>query len=915
MDGVSGAERARVAGFGRLDIGLRQAGDWYRWGPYLSERQWGTVREDYSDGGQAWDNFPHDHARSRAYRWGEDGMAGFSDIEQRLCLALALWNGRDPILKERMFGLTGAQANHGEDVKEYWWYLDAVPSHAWNRWRYHYPQAAYPYGDLIAENGRRGKHDPEYELLDTGVFDGDRYWIVEVDYAKAGPDDLLMSVRATNAGPEPSELHVLPTIWFRNTWSWHAGAHKPGLWAAGGGGGGPVVVDHPHLGRLELLAGDAPGGATPEILFCENETNTKRLYGVANGTPFPKDGINDHVVGGAATVNPLGRGTKAAAWYRLAVAPGATAEVRLRLRPQGSPPPPAAALAADFEQAVATRREEADAFYDELSPAATGADAASVMRQAFAGLLWSKQLYYYDISRWLDGDPAQPAPPESRRSGRNARWSSFDAFDIMSMPDKWEYPWFAAWDLAFHCVALAHVDPAFAKYQLTLLCREWFQHANGALPAYEWDFSDVNPPVQAWAALEVFAIDGARDLDFLSLVFDKLLVNFTWWVNREDASGNNLFEGGFLGLDNIGPIDRSHLPVDGILEQSDATGWMAFYALSMAGIASILNVARQRPATDLVLKFLEHFAAIRRAMDSLGVWDEADGLYYDKLVLPGAGEVAVKVRSMVGIIPLLAVAVVDETVLRRSQSIGKQFERLVEDLGGRDSLAEEGLLRGEHGERRLLLGVVGVEHLTRLFRVLFDESEFLSPFGLRALSAFHRDHPYRLDAGGVSATIDYEPAESTTDMFGGNSNWRGPLWFPLNYLVINVLQRYHRFFGDGFTVEYPTGSGRQMNLAQIADDLRRRLVSIFRVGPDGRRPCFGRVERFRTDPAWRDNLLFHEYFHGDDGAGLGASHQTGWTGLVADLIRGRDRPDTFALGDLSRVIAERAGDRPPGPPG
>ena len=521
-------------------------------------------------------------------------------------------------------------------------------------------------------------------------------------------------------------------------------------------------------------------------------------------------------------------------------------------------------------------------------------------------MLWSKQLYYYEIARWLAGDPAQPPPPASRRSGRNARWSNFEAFDIMSMPDKWEYPWFAAWDLAFHCVALAHVDPAFAKYQLTLLCREWFQHANGALPAYEWDFSDVNPPVQAWAALEVFAIDGARDLDFLSRIFDKLLVNFTWWVNRQDASGNNLFEGGFLGLDNIGPIDRSHLPVDGILEQSDATGWMAFYALSMAGMASILNSSGLRPVTDLVLKFLEHFAAIRKAMDDLGVWDETDGLYYDKLVLPGGTEIPMKVRSMVGIIPLLAVAVVDDSVLRRAETVGKQAARLLDHLGGREDLIERGLLRDEPGSRRLLLGVVGIEHVKRLLRVLLDESEFLSPYGLRALSAYHRDHPYVLDAGGLTATIDYEPAESTTDMFGGNSNWRGPIWFPLNYLVVSVLRRYHRFFGEDFEVEYPTGSGRRLTLSEVADDLRQRLVSIFLRGPDGRRPCFGGVERLQTDPAWRDNLVFNEYFHGDNGAGLGAAHQTGWTGLVADLIRGRDGHNVLDLGDLSRVLGERA---------
>ena len=881
-----GVEQDRVAGFGKLEDGLRQAGDWYLWGPYVSERQWGTVREDYSPDGEAWAYFPHDHARSRAYRWSEDGLAGFCDIEQRLCLGLALWNGRDPILKERAFGLTGAEANHGEDVKEYWWYLDAVPSHSWNRWRYHYPQRAFPYEDLRQENGRRGKLDPEYELLDTGAFDDDRYWIVEVRYAKAEPGDVLMAVQVTNAGPEPDVVHVLPTAWFRNTWSWEVDGPRPAMEAADDGS---VVVHHPFLGELELLAGPGPDGAAATTLFCENETNTERLYGSPSATPYPKDGINDHVLTGAATVNAERRGTKCAFWYRLSVPAGATVEVRLRLRPAGTSPEPATALGTDFDDVVARRRTEADEFYAELTPAPASADEALVLRQAFAGMLWSKQFYHYDVARWLDGDPTQPLPPAARLGGRNARWRTFNSFDILSMPDKWEYPWFAAWDLAFHCVALAHCDPAFAKYQLRLLCREWFQHPNGALPAYEWDFGDVNPPVQAWAALEVFVIDGCRDFDFLGQVFDKLLVNFTWWVNREDATGCNLFEGGFLGLDNIGPLDRSHLPVGGTLQQADATGWMAFYALYMAIIAVVLQRGTQRPTSDLIVKFLEHVAAIRTAIGEQALWNDRDGVFYDRLVTPDGTAAPIEVRSMVGIIPLLAAAVIDEPMLDRAQRVGKGFADLLvrEGLHDREKLAEIGLLRGRPGNRGLLLGVVGTDRLERLFGKLFDEAEFLSPYGLRAISAHHREHPYELDVGGERAIIDYEPAESTTAMFGGNSNWRGPLWFPLNYLVISALERYYRFFGDDYTVEYPTGSGRQVALDAVVADLQRRLVSIFLRGPDDRRPCFGGVERLQTDPAWKDNLVFSEYFHGDNAAGLGASHQTGWTGIVADLIRRR----------------------------
>ena len=879
------AERARIATLGRLENGLLQAGDWYHWGPYLSERQWGTVREDYSPDGTAWEYLPHDHARSRAYRWGEDGLAGMSDVEGRLCLGLALWNGRDPILKERLFGLTGNQGNHGEDVKEYWWYLDATPSHAWNRWRYHYPQAEFPYRALVEENARRSKHDPEFELLDTGVFDEDRYWIVEVDYAKADPHDVLMVVRVKNAGPDADTLHVLPTLWYRNTWDWDVGGPHPEL----RGEGSTVATEHPFLGALEMVADAGPDGQSPALLFCDNETNARRLFDSDRSPAYPKDGINDHVVSGADTVNPRQRGTKASFWYQLAVDPGATIELRLRLHP----PRAAASPWADFDRIAALRRQEADEFYAELGPAA-GTDEANVMRQAFAGMLWSKQFYDYDVSRWIDGDPTQPPPPVSRRGGRNAAWRHFEAFDIMSMPDKWEYPWFAAWDMAFHCIALAHVDAAFAKYQLTLLGREWFQHPNGAIPAYEWAFDDVNPPVQAWAALEVFAIDGGRDVAFLGRVFDKLLVNFTWWVNRKDASGSNIFEGGFLGLDNIGPIDRSHLLPGYTLRQSDATAWMGFFALSMAAIAAILN-RHGRDASDLVLKFLEHFAGISEAMATQGLWDEQDGFYYDQLRRPDGSTVPVKVQSMVGVLPLMSFGILGETMLARAQTLGKGSARLLERRHLRlEDLENSTLVRGEPGERMLMLGMVEEEQLLRILARLADEDGFLSPYGLRSLSRWHRDHPYHLQVEGMDAAIDYEPAESTTGMFGGNSNWRGPIWFPVNYVIVNALLRFARYYGDSVTVEYPEGSGQQATLQAIGEDLRRRLISLFLVDDDGRRPCFGWVEKLQRDPAWKDNLLFHEYFHGDNGAGLGASHQTGWTGLVADLIdpqRGGATPD------------------------
>jgi hypothetical protein len=876
---MNNPERERVARFGRLEDGPLDASPWYLWGPYLSERAWGTVREDYSKGGTAWEEFPHEHARSRAYRWSEDGLAGISDVEQRLCFALAFWNGRDPILKERVFGLTGNEGNHGEDAKEYWWYLDAVPSHAWLRWRYHYPQREFPYRWLVDENRRRSRQEPEFELLDTDAFDDDRYWIVEADYAKADPQDLRIRVRVTNAGPEPATLHVLPTMWYRNTWSWEQDPARPRLAASGET---TITAAHERFGPMVLRAAPAPDGTLPTQLYCENETNAERLFASPSTTAYPKDGINDHVVHGAATVNPAQEGTKAAFWYRLDVPAGETVVLSLRLAPAADDDP--AVFGPAFDEVLAQRQAEADAFYADLAPAGTSAEDAMIMRQGFAGMIWGKQFYHYDVARWLVGDPGQPAPPADHTHGRNARWSHLKAFDIMSMPDPWEYPWFASWDSAFHAVALAHVDPAFAKYQLILLCREWFQHPNGAIPAYEWAFDDLNPPVQAWAAMQVYAIDGRRDLHFLTRIFAKLVLNFTWWVNREDAEGNNLFEGGFLGLDNIGPIDRSHLPPGHVLEQSDATAWMAFYCLNLLEMAR--ELARHNPALDdLVVKFMEHFALISAAMRGKDLWDEADGFFYDQLRGPDGRGVPLRVRSMVGIIPLFSTKVLPEAEIQRGAALGKAFAAMARRRGlDQDDIAQAGILVDTPGSRLLVVGVAARGRVRRILPHLFDEESFLSPYGLRALSRWHADHPFQLDLPGLSAGVGYEPAESSTGMFGGNSNWRGPLWMPLNYLVLRTLEDYHVNLGETLTIEYPTGSGQQHSAGEIAEDLRQRLLSLYRRGPDGRRPAFGWVDRLQNDPNWRDNLLFFEYFHGDNGAGLGAMHQTGWTGLIAELI-------------------------------
>jgi hypothetical protein len=870
---VSTAEHLRLAdATGRAEDDLFSANPWYEWGPYLSERAWGTVREDYSESGDAWDYFPHDHARSRAYRWNEDGMAGISDIRHELCLALALWNGRDPILKERMFGLTGPQGNHGEDVKEYWWYLEGLPSHALLRWRYHYPQVAFPYEPLV-EHGR-GRNDPELELLDTGAFDDDRYWSVDVVYAKASPTDVLVRIVVENHAADKATLEVLPTLWFRNTWSWNDAARRPRIERDGSA---LAIADHALAGyRLEAAPG--PDGALPDALFCENETNAPRIFGLEPSTPYPKDGINDHVVSGAATVNPDGFGTKAAFRYRLTVAGHGKAELRLRLHRD------AVALdwsGAAFDAVVAAREVDADDFYAALAPAGTTPEAMRVLRQSCAGLVWSKQMYPYNVRRWLDGDPGEAPPPEARRHGRNNDWRHLDSFDVLAMPDPWEYPWFAAWDLGFHAVAWTHLDPAFAKYQLVVLLREWFQHPNGALPAYEWNFDDVNPPVHVIAAIRVFQIDGERDRAFLERIFQKLLINYTWWLNRQDADGNNIFGGGFLGLDNISAIDRSNLPAGATLEQADGTAWMAFYALGMLVIAIEL-AAENDVYLDMVIKFVEQFVLVARALDRQGLYDADDAFFYDRITLASGESEQVKVRTISGLLPMLAVARLSTTAADAAERLGKRFARLLEaweETGG----TMVGRVRRLGDQRATLVSVVDPDDLRPTLAEFFDEAAFLSPHGLRSVSKRYEGKPYVLDCV-PGAWIDYEPAESTTSMFGGNSNWRGPVWLPVNYLAIRQLANYQRFFGDDFTLEYPTGSGRQRTFGEIAQDLADRIVAIWLPGPDGRRPVYGGVERLQTDPAWKDNLTFNEYFHGDNGAGLGATHQTGWTAVVADLI-------------------------------
>ncbi len=858
---------------------------WKRWGPYLSERAWGTVREDYSPDGNAWEYLSYEQARSRAYRWNEDGLAGISDRRQMICFALALWNERDLILKERIFGLTGNQGNHGEDVKEYYFYLDSTPTHSYMKYLYKYPQAEFPYAQLLEENQRRGKSQPEFELLDTGVFDEDRYFDVFVEYAKADTEEIAIKITVVNRGPETAKLRLLPTVWFRNTWSWGGRGRRPELHQLRQGPNPVIELNHDQPGNRWLHC-----EGSPELLFTENETNTRRLFGVESRSRYVKDGINDYVVHGAKqAVNPEHTGTKAAAHYQLTVGAGETVVVRLRLADSDFKGEDAFA---GFDEIFALRQHEADEFYATVIPQDLSADAKNVMRQAFAGMLWSKQFYHYVIKDWLHGDPGHPPPPPERRKGRNHEWTHLYNADVISMPDKWEYPWYAAWDLAFHCIPLALVDSDFAKEQLTLMLREWYMHPNGQIPAYEWAFGDVNPPVHAWAAWRVYKIDkkrrGKGDRAFLQRVFHKLMLNFTWWVNRKDAEGMNIFQGGFLGLDNIGVFDRSApLPTGGYIEQSDGTSWMAVYTLKLLAIA--LELATEEPCyEDVASKFWEHFIYIANAMshrghDSMGLWDEEDGFFYDVLKLPDGNQFPIKIRSMVGLIPLFAVETLEPEVLNKLPDFKRRLEWFIDNRP--DLTSSLACMHAEGVGERRLLSIADQDQLRSILKFMLDEREFLSPYGVRALSQYHRDNPYRLTVQNMEHRVDYEPGESLTGLFGGNSNWRGPIWFPVNHLLVESLQKFYHYLGDDFQVEFPTGSGKTMTLWEIAGELSRRMTNIFLQDEKRRRPVFGNVEKFQTDPHWRDLVLFYEYFHGDSGAGIGASHQTGWTGVVTKLMQ------------------------------
>lgn len=864
----------------RLTEAREQNVPWKKWGPYLSERQWGTVREDYSEGGDAWNYFTHDQARSRAYRWGEDGLAGISDDQQRLCFALALWNGKDPILKERLFGLINSESNHGEDVKEYYFYLDSTPTHSYMKYLYKYPQAEYPYGDLVQTSRGRSRTEFEYELLDTGVFDQDRYWDVFVEYAKDSAEDILIQITVHNRGPEPAELHVLPTLWFRNQWSWKGTAERPSLQRFGS----VVKAVDLKLGERYLYC-----DKNPQLLFTENETNTQLIFGVPNHKPYVKDGINNCVVHGQQdAVNPEQKGTKVAADYRVTVKPGGAEVIRLRLSPLASPD--SANAFKDFDDVFTIRHKEADEFYGSVIPKSLNADQANVMRQALAGMLWSKQFYHYDVDQWLEERGSDPFKENRKAGPRNDGWHHMYNGDVISMPDKWEYPWYAAWDLAFHVLALTLVDPDFGKQQLKLMLRERYMHPNGQIPAYEWNFGDVNPPVHAWSTIFTYrlekALKGEGDRDWLKSNFQKLLLNFTWWVNRKDRSGKNVFEGGFLGLDNIGVFDRSApLPTGGYLEQADGTAWMTLFCQNMLEIAVELSMT-DPDYIDMVVKFVEHFLWIASAMGHVGgdtgMWDEEDGFYYDVLRLPNGQSQRLKVRSMVGLLPLCAATSFDGEGFKRFPEAAERLVRFLESRPELRATIHDPLKRAAHG--RMLSSILNETRLRRVLSKMLDENEFLSEFGIRALSRFHADHPYVFNVGGQEYRVSYLPAESDTGMFGGNSNWRGPIWMPVNVLIIRALMQYYGYYGNDFTVECPTGSGRYMNLYQVAEEISRRLANIFLKDKNGRRPVYGGTRKFQEDPHWRDCLQFFEYFHGDNGAGLGANHQTGWTGSIARLM-------------------------------
>ncbi|MGY2492386.1 MGH1-like glycoside hydrolase domain-containing protein [Cupriavidus sp. CP313] len=911
----------------RLDEAQAGRAAWKKWGPYLSERQWGTVREDYSDNGDAWNYFTHDQARSRAYRWGEDGLGGISDDHQVLCFALALWNGRDPILKERAFGLANSEGNHGEDVKEYYFYLDSTPTHSYMKYLYKYPQAAYPYNDLVQTNRSRSKHEAEYELLDTGVFDDNRYFDVFVEYAKAAPEDVLVRISVFNRGPDAAPLHLLPTLWFRNTWSQRGGGSKPILERVDSSGQAAVRARHSDplfqesLGEYYLYCdADVP------LLFTENETNNARLFGTDNASPYTKDGIDNFIVHGeAAAVNPAQHGTKGALHYQLNVGGGESQVVRLRLTTRA----PAAATAPfdDFDAVFAARLEEADAFYASITPVVIrdDPDRVSVMRQALAGMLWTKQYFYYDLGLWLDEHGAGARLPQlQRKRVRNSEWAHMFNDDIISMPDKWEYPWYAAWDLAFHMIPLGMVDPDFAKQQLDLMLRNDYLHPNGQLPAYEWNFGDVNPPVHAWATMQLYLFDkerhgGRGDVEFLKYAFSKLLVNFTWWVNRKDRAGANVFEGGFLGLDNIGVFDRSSpLPTGGYLDQADGTAWMVFFSEQMLRIA--VELALQEPLyEEFVEKFFQHTVLIAGALDRVGeqndeMWDEEDGFFYDVLRFPDGGATRLKVRSIVGLLPLAAVAVFEEDILAK---MPKFRERAGLFLRRHPELAANMHLPQQPGvANRRMLAIVGEQKLRRILARMLDEGEFFGPHGIRALSRFHLEHPYVFHHAGQEHRVAYVPGDSDTGMFGGNSNWRGPVWMPINFLLYTALIRLYAYFGEDFRVECPTGSGQMMTLLEVAKELGERLSRIFLRDGDGRRPVYGAASKFRDDPHWRDLVLFHEYFHGDTGAGIGASHQTGWTGCVARIIQANSvlSKDMLLMpgAEVAALRALRAPHRAPG---